>query len=102
MLLKISLTCLRPTIDLYLSIIRDLGISNGSVDTASGYFATLCSYQSKGFFAWLLDFNFCETFQPYHLHAFAWHPLTALALYFAGEGFAGVSSIEARSEEKGH
>jgi hypothetical protein len=30
-----------------------------------------------------------------------WHPLTALALYFAGEGFMEISAMDALSQKKG-
>jgi hypothetical protein len=36
-----------------------------------------------------------------HLHAFAWHPLTALALYFAGKGFVEVGKAEKSNHKKG-
>ena len=63
-------------------------------DKARVSFAYALVSVALGFFAWLLDFNFCSTFQRFNLHAFAWHPLTALALLFAGEGFAAVTYIE--------
>lgn len=37
------------------------------------------------FFCWIIDFALCSPFvQSLNLHAFVWHPLTALALYYGG------------------
>ena len=37
-----------------------------------------------GFLSWLLDFFICETFGWLLLHAYGWHILTGLALYYTG------------------
>jgi len=46
--------------------------------------ALLCA--AAGFGCWMLDFFLCHEMQGLYLHAFAWHPLTALALYKGGDG----------------
>jgi len=54
-----------------------------------------------GFAAWILDFAFCDTFGSILLHAYCWHPLTALALMWAGRAAAITFSPAAVDEVSG-
>ena len=51
--------------------------------------ASLCA--GVGFAFWLVDFAGCGLLGHLYLHAYAWHPLTALALFLAGRVAAQIT-----------
>lgn len=53
-----------------------------------------------GFAGWALDFGYCDTFGDVLLHAFCWHPLTALALLFGGRAAAGIPAAVGEARPK--